>query len=144
MCEHGWTESLDTLTENNKCNCGIIVCLDCGAEFDKSGEQVALGVWTWVTSMERTTRTAGAIATSTPKRSVLFLIAPIMQRLNTTARWHMFKRRVWKAPRIKNPAKCIDCNDVYELDGLNLDLRCSDCVDQWLIDDMEMEESEWT
>ena len=36
-----------------------------------------------------------------------------------------------------NPAKCIDCGDVYELDGLDLDLRCEECVEQWEIDEKE-------
>jgi len=34
-----------------------------------------------------------------------------------------------------NPARCIDCGDTYELDGLDLDLRCEDCVEQWAIDE---------
>ena len=38
-----------------------------------------------------------------------------------------------------NPAKCIDCGDIYELDGLDLDLRCEDCVEQWAIDEGEEE-----
>ena len=38
---------------------------------------------------------------------------------------------------ILNPAKCIDCGDIYELDGLDLDLRCEGCVEQWEIDERE-------
>ena len=36
-----------------------------------------------------------------------------------------------------NPAKCIDCGDMYELDGLNLDLRCEGCIEQLTIDEKE-------
>jgi DNA-directed RNA polymerase subunit RPC12/RpoP len=32
---------------------------------------------------------------------------------------------------------CIDCGEEYELNALNLDLRCADCVEQWVIDDLE-------
>ena len=38
-----------------------------------------------------------------------------------------------------NPAECIDCGETYELDGLDLDLRCEDCVEQWAIDEGEEE-----
>lgn len=41
---------------------------------------------------------------------------------------------------ILNPAKCIDCGEIYELDGLDLDLRCEDCVEQWEIDELEGKE----
>jgi hypothetical protein len=40
---------------------------------------------------------------------------------------------------ILNPAKCIDCGEIYELDGLDLDLRCEGCVEQWEIDELEGE-----
>jgi hypothetical protein len=33
---------------------------------------------------------------------------------------------------------CIDCGEEYELDALNLDLRCSACVEQWVIDAKEL------
>jgi len=33
---------------------------------------------------------------------------------------------------------CIDCGEEYELDALNLDLRCSACVEQWVIDEKEL------
>jgi len=29
---------------------------------------------------------------------------------------------------------CIDCGEEYQLDALNLDLRCADCVEQWALD----------
>ena len=32
---------------------------------------------------------------------------------------------------------CCDCGEEYELDALNLDLRCADCVEQWAIDERE-------
>jgi DNA-directed RNA polymerase subunit RPC12/RpoP len=32
---------------------------------------------------------------------------------------------------------CSDCGEEYELDALNLDLRCASCVEQWLIDELE-------
>ena len=43
--------------------------------------------------------------------------------------------------KIINPAKCIDCGEIYELDGLDLDLRCEDCVEQWEIDELEGKEN---
>lgn len=39
--------------------------------------------------------------------------------------------------KIKN--RCCDCREVYELDALNLDLRCAACVEQWKIDEGEGE-----
>jgi DNA-directed RNA polymerase subunit RPC12/RpoP len=33
---------------------------------------------------------------------------------------------------------CIDCGEEYELDALNLDLRCAGCVEQWAIDEKEL------
>jgi predicted Zn-ribbon and HTH transcriptional regulator len=35
-------------------------------------------------------------------------------------------------------AYCIDCGEEYQLDALNLDLRCSACVEQWVIDVKEL------
>ena len=32
---------------------------------------------------------------------------------------------------------CSDCNEEYELDALNLDLRCADCVEQLALDETE-------
>ena len=32
---------------------------------------------------------------------------------------------------------CIDCGDEYQLDALNLDLRCAACVEQWVVDELE-------
>ena len=32
--------------------------------------------------------------------------------------------------------RCCDCGGVYELDALDLDLRCAACVEQWKIDKM--------
>lgn len=32
--------------------------------------------------------------------------------------------------------RCCDCGEVYELDALDLDLRCAACVEQWKIDEM--------
>ena len=32
---------------------------------------------------------------------------------------------------------CSDCGELYELDALNLDLRCADCVEQLVIDNLE-------
>ena len=32
---------------------------------------------------------------------------------------------------------CCDCGEEYELDALNLDLRCADCVEQWVLDEKE-------
>jgi hypothetical protein len=32
---------------------------------------------------------------------------------------------------------CVDCGNEYELDALNLDLRCAACVEQWVADDLE-------
>jgi len=29
---------------------------------------------------------------------------------------------------------CSDCGEQYELDALDLDLRCADCIEQWAID----------
>jgi DNA-directed RNA polymerase subunit RPC12/RpoP len=29
---------------------------------------------------------------------------------------------------------CSDCGEVYELDALDLDLKCADCLEQWTID----------
>ena len=29
---------------------------------------------------------------------------------------------------------CCDCGEEYELDALDLDLRCASCVEQWIID----------
>jgi DNA-directed RNA polymerase subunit RPC12/RpoP len=29
---------------------------------------------------------------------------------------------------------CIDCGEEYQLEALNLDLRCADCVEQWALD----------
>jgi predicted Zn-ribbon and HTH transcriptional regulator len=34
-------------------------------------------------------------------------------------------------------ANCVDCGNEYELDALNLDLRCASCVEQWSIDELE-------
>jgi hypothetical protein len=31
---------------------------------------------------------------------------------------------------------CIDCGEEYDLDVLNLDLRCAACVEQWVIDEL--------
>lgn len=31
---------------------------------------------------------------------------------------------------------CVDCGEEYELDALNLDLRCASCVEQWVIDEL--------
>lgn len=31
---------------------------------------------------------------------------------------------------------CSDCGEEYELDALNLDLRCASCVEQWVIDEL--------
>lgn len=33
---------------------------------------------------------------------------------------------------------CIDCGEEYQLDALNLDLRCADCVEQWVMDAEEV------
>jgi predicted Zn-ribbon and HTH transcriptional regulator len=32
---------------------------------------------------------------------------------------------------------CVDCGNEYQLDALNLDLRCAACVEQWVIDEIE-------
>lgn len=34
---------------------------------------------------------------------------------------------------------CSDCGEEYELDALNLDLRCASCVDQWVMDSLKRE-----
>ena len=34
---------------------------------------------------------------------------------------------------------CSDCGELYELDALNLDLRCADCVEQLALDKQERE-----
>ena len=39
--------------------------------------------------------------------------------------------------KIKN--RCCDCREVYELDALDLDLRCAACVEQSKIDEGEGE-----
>ena len=36
---------------------------------------------------------------------------------------------------------CIDCGDEYELDALNLDLRCADCVKQLVLDKQDKEDT---
>ena len=34
--------------------------------------------------------------------------------------------------------RCCDCGEVYELDALDLDLRCAACVEQWKLDKMRV------
>jgi DNA-directed RNA polymerase subunit RPC12/RpoP len=34
---------------------------------------------------------------------------------------------------------CVDCGELYELDALDLDLRCADCVKQLVLDKQERE-----
>jgi len=34
---------------------------------------------------------------------------------------------------------CVDCGELYELNALDLDLRCADCVEQLVLDKQERE-----
>jgi hypothetical protein len=43
-CEHESMMSLDEIMDNEHCNCGVMVCLGCEAEFNKEGIQTVLGV----------------------------------------------------------------------------------------------------
>jgi hypothetical protein len=36
---------------------------------------------------------------------------------------------------------CVDCGELYELDALDLDLRCADCVKQSALDKQEREDT---
>lgn len=37
-CAHAWTELRDDLHDTPECACGGVICMDCGAEWEKEKE----------------------------------------------------------------------------------------------------------